>query len=227
MNNVKAILPGDDYVFMSRFASAEQTRYYLCGVHIESGPLLVATDGQCMGIMRLGPAQGYFSGAPFILGADKALIRACKCGAREQTIIICRDDSVSVVTLGKNIKWTAADMLEYSGDAVSFPARPLYVDGSFPEWRRVVPTLEIKPGLDRCVALNPVLLTSFARDPQHPAVSFCGTDHGSPMLVANGDPRFIGVLMPMEGSGMAELTARAKSVLGDEISDAIAKAGSL
>lgn len=221
MTDIRAIVPAADYLFMSRFASEEETRFYLKGVAIQPAPVpgayLVATDGHAMGVMRLESDQAIATHAGFILSADKAIRAAVKCGKREQAWIICREDRADIVKLGAYILPTMDD-LATAPVSLSIPAATAYVDGTFPDWRRVMPKTtsgkregQHDTGREYCVAVNPELLTRFQRDDKPVSFDWAGTDA---MLIDNGDERFIGVVMPHgNGRTMADIAARREHVM--------------
>lgn len=216
---LKAIIAGADFIYMSRFVSDEETRYYLKGVNVEAGAdggaVLASTNGSILGAMRLAKDEARFTaGAPsFILASSKELLRAVKCAKREQSWLICRDDRIDVVKLNS----TPADVAELESAPVtcSFPAGACYIDGTFPDWRRVMPEPKAAPregsfktGVKYSVALNPELLALFAGAGDARGVAFDWNGDG-PILVANVDPRFIGVIMPIRlGATLEEIGER-------------------
>ena len=218
---IRAIIPASDYLFMSRFVSEDETRFYLKGVAVQPSPLpgamLIATDGAAMGIMRLESDQATAIHAGFILSADKAIRAAVKCGKREQAWIICREDRADIVKLGASISPTMDD-LATAPVSLSIPAATAYIDGTFPNWRVVMPKAisgkregRHDTGAEYCVGVNPELLARFQRDDK--PISFDWNGH-DPMLIENGDERFIGVVMPVtNGRTMADIAARREHVM--------------
>ena len=221
MSNIRAIVPAAEYLFMCRFASDEETRYYLKGVAIQPAPVpgayLVATDGHAMGVMRLEGDQATATHAGFILSADKAIRAAVKSGKREQAWIICREDRADIVRLGASITPTMDD-LATAPVSLSIPAATAYVDGTYPAWDRVMPkTITGKregqhdTGAEYCAAVRPDLLARFQREDK--PVSFDWNGRGA-MMIDNGDERFIGVVMPHgNGRTMADIAARRDHVV--------------
>ena len=221
MSNILAIVPAAEYLFMTRFASDEETRYYLKGVAIQPAPktgaYLIATDGHAMGVMRLEGDQATATHAGFILSADKTLRAAVKCGKREQAWIICRDDRADIVRLGASMSPNMDD-LATAPVSLSVPAATAYIDGTFPDWRRVLPpTITGKregqhdTGAEYCAAVRPDLLARFQREDKPVSFDWSGTDA---MLIDNGDERFIGVAMPhSNGRRKADIAARRDHVV--------------
>ncbi len=221
MSNIMAIVPAAEYLFMCRFASDDDTRYYLKGVAIQPAPkagaYLVATDGKAMGVMRLEDDQATATHAGFILSADKTIRAAVKCAKREQAWIVCRHDRADIVKLGAVI-YTAMDDLAIAPVSLSIPAATAYIDGTFPDWRRVLPgTITGKregqhdTGAEYCAAVRPDLLARFQREDKPVSFDWNGTDA---MTIDNGDERFIGVVMPHQnGRTMADIAARRDHVI--------------
>jgi DNA polymerase-3 subunit beta len=93
-------------------ASTEQTRYYLCGVHLATSGHMVTTDGHRMFVARLNDKPA----ADVIIPLADVQAALKLAGAR------CQEIEVTADKIGQ-IAYTA-------------------VDGTFPDWRRVVPTGE-------------------------------------------------------------------------------------
>lgn len=212
---IKAIIRGNDYLFMTRFASNEENRYYLKGVSVEplsdTSVILAATTGSVLGCMRLNRQEGdaYGAGDKFILAADKALIRAVKVKKNDNATIVCREDRVDVYVTS----FAAPQIVEIvNGTAgivpiASFPVSNMYIDGTFPNWRKVIPAGNVSSREGKhdtnavyCSGIDPDLLALFRRDNENPAISF-DWDGVNPILVTNADERFLGVVMP-HGNGM-------------------------
>ncbi len=93
-------------------ASDEQVRYYLRGVYVDPKGFLVSTDGHRLFCGRIDLPEG---------------------AAAFDGWIICRD------VLKRALTGYKADLIEISPSRVGDVAcRP--IDGSFPDWRRVIPT---------------------------------------------------------------------------------------
>ena len=221
MSNILAIVPAAEYLFMCRFASDDDTRYYLEGVAIQKAPkigaYLVATDGHAMGVMRLEGDQAMALYAGFILSADKTIRAAVKSGKREQAWIVCREDRADIVKLGASMSPNMDD-LATAPVSLSIPAATAYVDGTFPDWRRVLPgTITGKregqhdTGKEYCAAVRPDLLARFQREDKPVSFDWSGT---GAMMIDNGDERFIGVVMPHQnGRTMADIATRRDHVV--------------
>jgi hypothetical protein len=107
----------------------------------------------------------------------------------------------------------------------------LLVDGTFPDWRRAVPSLDgpvfgsrathivlphdaaLKGRPVTYSGVDPALFRGMTR-PGEPCATFDWNGDG-PILVATQDPRFLGVVMPMrEGLSPDDMAARRAAVLG-------------
>lgn len=198
---IRAIIPASDYVYMTRFASKDDTRFWLEGVAVEAAPdagaLLVATSGHVLGAMRLDRSESYFTGENFILAADKNLIRACKVKKNDHAVIVCREDRVDVIVTRYGAP-EIGDLLADKSPApqCSFPPA-LYIDGTFPNWRAVMPRYDRESAYKRPddVGINAELIALF-NAPNKPGVSF-DWNGPDPIAVLNHDPRFYGIIMPM------------------------------
>jgi len=125
--------------------SSEETRYYLRGVHVEPDAddvVLVSTDGHRLfcGRCPLPPAGAVTPAKPFIIPTDA--VKKALTGYKGLGIQIQRTGDV----------WTLGD--------VTF--KP--VDGTFPEWRRVVPSQKtISEDLGKLAQFNPTYLADMGK----------------------------------------------------------------
>lgn len=120
---------------VSLCVSTEETRYYLNGVyihkHAKEGAVLVATDGNRMMIAH--DVNGIVEGEPKIIRLDKTALTAAK-GKRnesaERTIQVDDDGTAKIL----------------AGDEIAHIALRTIVDGTFPDYGRVVPSGEMEGG---------------------------------------------------------------------------------
>ncbi|NDG18411.1 MAG: hypothetical protein EB117_09085 [Betaproteobacteria bacterium] len=184
---------------VSLCASNEETRYYLNGVYVEQNGGIVATDGHtmaCYGISAEKP-----EGTTFILSnADiKKLLAAHKLDSKAFGKNI---EVVVRLTLTEGNKLSCATVVQLDGEPdkvlSSFDSKP--IDGTFPEFRRVIPS-----GDDRCgdFSLNITLLSRFGEaaklvtgEKLEKCRIICRTNTG-PIEVQIEDEKFLGVIMPM------------------------------
>ena len=142
-------LPADDLRAAFQCISLEQTRYYLCGVLIEADKL-IALDGhqmitidlpdgchvgaecftQGMDAPRMPGATGTPQGAGFILSCD-ATDKAFKAKASGGDLWVYGDTTTGILQFlinhGEGGEMYRVGVLEFS-----------VIDGTYPEWRRVV-----------------------------------------------------------------------------------------
>jgi len=137
--------------------SKEETRYYLNGVHIEAHPqkgaLLVSTDGHRMVVVHDVDGQ-----------CDRPAIVQLPTFARQ----LCRTKKASlgvdrrILEIDAELDRATVVIEALSKDGVVTKTTPLatahkcLIDGSFPDWRRVIPAGEMEPM--SLAAFNPKLL---------------------------------------------------------------------
>ena len=183
------------------FGSKEETRYYLNGVYAESG-LLVATDGHRLAAIK--PALMESQGAGFIIpSATIKQVLSIKAGKREE--LFCEFNTETGVATVYTL-----DRDKNRDSKGAFPFKP--IDGTFPEWRRVIPAAEnfnTANHKDRNqntgAGFNSAYLATFQAFGDKVNV-FLNNDPGAPSLVTAKTELFeaVGVIMPMRSY---ELTA--------------------
>lgn len=194
-----------DYVSLCKFASTEETRFYLNGVCVErqnNQVWLVATDGHCLGAIRALDGEAELSEAPVIVLSDKALLRLAK-------------SKPAVRNTGRWIsqyvdRVEVFDAVELSLDAESnstrFPVATLPlkpIDGTFPDWRRVFPhDAPASPTLKNgtFAAFNADYYERFASPIDKTSFLTVQPRGESAAVVLNSDQRFIGLFMPARGA---------------------------
>lgn len=193
------------------FQSTEESRYYLCGVHVElaanGGVTLVATDGHKLGaiIDSNGALTSWCATREnIIIPTSKELLRACKQGRHEdrvRRVEIYRDDQ----------GMTFAEIRHYPSNqgtigliGAIFPIA--LIDGTFPNWRNVFAHIDVDPDAGPgFFTFDPALLKPFALGLRRAQLSFGVTDAKTAIIVrcSSGDDDgicgdFIGVLMPFD-----------------------------
>jgi len=182
-----------------RFVSKDETRYYLHGVYVEpcasGGVAIVATDGLRM-FVSYDPAGSIER--PAILKADKSTLSACKKADR-----IVRTD-------GEH-----ADLLK--DGRVCGVSLLLEVDGTFPDYQRVIPQTE-----GETVGIySPKLIEEFAKAARDLAkvpgaksldghFTIKAEDEMMPALVSFAHENAFGVLMPLRGATSSPLAVLQK-----------------
>lgn len=175
------------------FQSTEETRYYLNGVYIEphdkEGVLLVATDGHRLFVAH--DVTGKIEGGSAIVQLGKDQIKACKEGRGETAPRrIVATDAKQPLTINAN-------------DAPVAVQAKWIIDGTFPDWRRIMKGLRPEGRLD---AVDGDLLRSFAEASKAftgvAKIEFSHSSVNGPAIVrfANVSNAF-GVLMPLAWKG--------------------------
>jgi hypothetical protein len=155
--------------------SFEETRYYLNGISFEPG-CMVATDGHI-----LTAAQIEYDGPPVILPASKKAYAAAK--GKKAALVQWDGDILSVV--------------DANGATLHMePCAP--IDGTFPDWRRILPSGDLVPtgGAFLAPVLTALLETAKCLSGSS-GYTMRGADPLSPHLVTylSNDPVF-SVAMP-------------------------------
>lgn len=197
--------------------STEETRFYLCGVYVHpdkhgQGARMVSTDGHKL--LCLWDKQA--SGVPdkgIILQASKPALAQMKRGKGA-------DRRMATVTLEERAPLLSADLHDWkvgsaNGTTVDIADRCGavmlgQVDGSFPDYSRVIPRGEKCGDKPACfnaayVALMCEVGAQLAKlDGRREAhMSMCAADPASPALVRWGcEPDALGVVMPLRGDGV-------------------------
>jgi DNA polymerase-3 subunit beta len=166
-------------------ASTEQTRYYLNGVNLQVAngeATMVATNGH----MMLGARHATVADACTCI-IPMALIKSIKLDRKTGDLAAFSFD-------GKDI------VIRYAGSTYGSGA----VDGSFPDWRAVVPR---EPASGDAAQFNPDYLAAFAAaarimGSKEPKVAHNGLD---PALVTWHSDDTFGVLMPLRTNDLPTL----------------------
>ena len=190
--------------------STEETRYYINGFHAEKakeGLLLVSTDGHRMLIIHdpLGSIEGETGPIklpPWFLKQIKPQLKA----ATDNGIKLCIEgdatESKATLTHGNGT------------ELINVP--DVIIDGTFPDWRRVVPNLDLgSPFIS--ASFNVQYLASFgklSRDRTTYVQTFGNKDGKNAHIVKiSGRHDVVGVLMP----GRTEMSATLPSWMQDAV----------
>lgn len=197
-------IPAAEFLYVARFSSSEETRYYLNGVLVESHgdhALLVATDGHRLGILRLSPddTTGEFPEMkPFTIPTTKGILTAAR---GKDRVLQFNDESNDILVFTHNEE-------KESRAIFSMPDM-----GTFPDWRRVVPSGELS-GKTHGIAYNAAYIHSFRPADKSNAVQVSPNGE-DPALVTTVDERFIGVIMPIRHDKYIAMD-RLQSVISSE-----------
>jgi DNA polymerase III sliding clamp (beta) subunit (PCNA family) len=172
--------------------STEETRFYLQGVfihphHVE-GVILVATDGHRMLVAH---DVGGSCSEPVIVQLNAEALKHAKArrtdGEHQRRIVASNEDAVTVISRDGSPEIECA----------------WRIDGSFPDWRKVVP---IPTGEQAVASFNPRYLADFAKAAdelliEKAAITIgCAAPKDAALISFNHHDIF-GVLMPINPSG--------------------------
>ena len=221
-----AVIPADIAKRVQLAVSTEETRYYLNGFCVQPSPAggveVCATDGHILSLFRAyngqvdrEPGQNW----PIVQLSKTELAAAgkpIKHMGGTFYLVVEGDHARSTVTLVMADDSTAA--LESARNnvmgAIAFQANGRhFVDGSFPNYRRVIPDGPM--ALGSAGTFNVELLARLGKcvsEPKKPPiVTIVHTDHGAPMRVTCDNPEYrdswLGVIMPCRGPDEAPITA--------------------
>lgn len=200
----KLILDGRAFKDAAIFTGNEETRYYLKGVCVEPSPtpgkvLAIATDGHRMAIIE---AIGQVDASRPIISLD--CLAAVK-KAKAPWIMADDAGTVTVWDAGPIEIKSATDLPTEFGTLVRQQFPLSLIDGTFPEWQRVLPATLPASKEAAPASFNSAYLADFAKVAT-PGKQSAGQ---AVRIVPNGDkpawvflpsrPDFVGVIMPMPG----------------------------
>ncbi|WP_159953196.1 hypothetical protein [Rhizobium sp. 18065] len=193
-----ATVNADLFRIVAGFVSTEETRYYLKGVFIHAHPVagvyMVATDGHRLMIAHDETGTTTLDGV--IVALDKATLAATKCAARGEN----HPRSLEIHGHGE-VRVLAGDPDERRPVAIQHRA---IVDGTFPDYRRVIPT----PADAGAPWFNPAYLQDFAKAAQEigklrgqkdAAFRVTGASDMPALVQFLNASHIFGVLMPIRG----------------------------
>jgi hypothetical protein len=185
------------------FISTDLVRYYLNGVCIEpaaNGAICVSTDGHRLGACH--DPDGFATEAVIVKVPNEIKMPPKKGFLRSPWLVGIGIGNgkghVSVVEPApKHDEDTALNAIERVEDC-SIRIGRAFIDGTFPDWRRVIPTPSDK---DTVRGFNGAYVKAFG---DHMAIR--GAGEAAPHLIEiAGEPEFIGVLMPMRAESKGKL----------------------
>lgn len=190
-------------------ASTEETRYYLRGVFVEPckkacGVTMTATDGHSL--VSVYDARGEAPVGGVILSADKAALAQLKRGKHASSRVAEGELSGGVLMASLTDLFEKTTGAEPGKPEVAGVAKLCAIDGSFPDWRRVIPD----PAQERksVPTFNAGLVERMAtvcealaklRGEREGMLTYAAADAMSPANVWFGDDRALGVIMPLRG----------------------------
>jgi len=196
---MKVIIKAEYARLIQPFISTEATRYYLTGFFVERDPVkgvrIVATDGNRLAVFH--DADGLcLAGQGAIIALPKEAVRLCKPGRSWEPQVRHVEIDLAADTATIHV----GDPREGATPVGTF--NKVLVDGSFPDYRRVIPDLPL-PGSRQC---RPVIqsyrtsyLADFAKvaDGRNASIRVLAHEPAGPAIVfVGGRADFFGVVMP-------------------------------
>lgn len=198
---MSAVVSANLFRVISMFISAEATRYYLGGVLIQRHPVegvfLVAADGHRMMVAH--DETGTTTLDDVIVKLDKPTMAACKSAKGDPSARLLRvegDGRASVVFDEAD----AYPMVTY---------REAIIDGTFPDWRRVLPSDDAESNPLAPSTFNATYIADFSKaakeltDEKVGMVRTVAHGEGPALVLIPKSPNVFGVLMPMRGPNVA------------------------
>lgn len=149
-------VPVEDLLKVLPFRADQDVRYYLNGILVEPaehGAFLVATEGHLMAVVYSAAAR---ADKQRILDVSDDMARACRelKSASLASKITIEDEKARAI------------VADATGEHFIKPGKP-FIDGKYPDWRRVIPTVEnLQPGV--LSAINGLYLAKLKRAlPKH------------------------------------------------------------
>lgn len=186
------------FAALAPFVSREQARYILCGINVEpdgaGGARLTATDGHALGTYLDETAKS--NQADFdnlgILATPAKMLTACKVDGRR--VVVTEHDNAADSTI------EVID--ERKGSVFCHKGNP-WVEGSYPDWRRVFPDLRAEQ-VPLPSSFDPMILHKFAagRKEGGPAVFQAFVEHRAVLVTVPSMPEFTGLIMPIRGDAV-------------------------
>lgn len=191
---------------LAKFVAVSDIRYYLNGLHIESaapkpGVYLVATNGHMMAVVydETGEIDDQPHGATLKINA--ALVAACRSGKLPYGHVLEVVISGGRVHVAPGFDGIATDLERYV-----MPGHQWWVEGRFPDFRRVLPAdwAKLKIGFE--CHLNGAYLAAFAgigasKKPWGSTVLTLWQEAPEKAVVVQVDrlPELVGLIMPIRG----------------------------
>ena len=172
----------DAFLKINAFIKKDDSRYYLQGVYIQTAPTgtyLVATDGHALGVWQ-DECSGTIEGDSQIVRIDKTILDAIK-----------KDKLATTLEITKN--------QVTCGDSTFSNSEGFFVDGTFPDWKRIIPKEAPKDIAQ--ISFNPELLKPFSLNNKKSCLAFTFYSDTSPILIHNTQhAEFFGLVMPVKNT---------------------------
>jgi hypothetical protein len=187
-------VPAIDLAAVMPFRAHGDVRYYLDGVLVEPCPeggcMIVATEGHMLAAVHSPEAR---ADCPRILKVSEGLEEALKrMPSRNRVRVVSVPDEKGRITLHDE------------GVECYVQARDPFIDGKYPDWRKVIPPVEyLKPGVPAALqALYLTRLWKASREERHRGVFFShdsrNPDMGVTVIQVVNRPELIILIMAMK-----------------------------
>jgi len=139
---MNAVFSADLFARAAYAMSADPHRYYLSGVAVqpcaEGGVILVATNGTYL--LAFHDPHAFYDGAETstIVQPSVATLKACRAAKDYGRVVVITGSRLEVVEAAPKTAEERSSALVGEGLRSHIQAEPCLVDGSFPEWRRVL-----------------------------------------------------------------------------------------
>ncbi len=212
----RSIVVASKYVaIMEAFVSTEEVRYYLTGIYIERHPvcgvIMVATDGHRMAVIH--DKDALFKGkGGWICPVPSEVFKACKKKMRKgEGDLGAQQVHFVGATVGvTNLLYAAKGPLDLKDgvpDGVMTISRAGPIDGTYPQWRRVLPKKRPATATHEVLAFSPGYMADFATvikaaglRENAPAVMFPSPLGEASIVRFEALPEFFGLLMGCHAS---------------------------
>lgn len=171
--------------------SKDETRFVLCGIHVElkpkQQPLIVATDGRRMIIINSeAPQEFYVDKTEKLTITAEALNKVLRVSGKAENILFEREDSILTAHIIGNL-----ESVRFGKDAI--------ISGNYPNWRKTIPK-EVKNPISE-IGFNAVWAGDFSKASKILGADGLGirirmTDEQGAFLVRSQKSNFLGILMP-------------------------------
>jgi DNA polymerase-3 subunit beta len=204
---MRAAYPIDHVAALLPFVSTEETRYYLNGVHLEPDRLAIATDGHSLAAWRSVDA---FCEGEATVSLPTSLPKSVK---YQRNWLVVRDRVATIVSAPDAMNGEGVINNDKLPLVLGLPSNAV-IDGTYPDWRRIVPA---GTGKIEAASINPLQLAKLTklavsvgkiRKSPPPPIVLKPTDEtdAAPILFGlSYIPDLFGIVMPMARCGKLEL----------------------
>jgi hypothetical protein len=216
----KLIIKAEYAFLVAPFCSQEETRYYLAGFNVRpsphgSGVLICGTDGHTLGLFHAADGEVECSNKRDgdIWALDNDTLKACrpKRDIKDRWLVILPRLPATAGIIAHQLSIVPAEHAEDAKavareqtdlDLICHTAIIRPVDGTFPDYGRVIPEFPPYPPAKQASTFNGDYLTKFAavsksQSARSPRITLYSANATSPSLVQTARDDFLGVIMPI------------------------------